>query len=148
AGKPRRLKRKFSDFLLRYTRDITLAVVEAKSDRPAIIGRAEGYEVPYLDPAYRPTTVVPGTGQSVLGKGEQDIYVSRGHFMLRPAAGGLLLVKGAPRAGGGIRPPLNGTRLLAPVRRAMGPGEEYLIERGMAAVVHLPNGTRVRIDSR
>jgi type I restriction enzyme, R subunit len=33
AGKPRRLKRKFTDFLLRYSRDITLAVVEAKSDR-------------------------------------------------------------------------------------------------------------------
>src|SRR5438132_319198 len=33
AGKPRRLKKKFSDFLLRYTRDLTLAVVEAKSDR-------------------------------------------------------------------------------------------------------------------
>jgi type I restriction enzyme R subunit len=33
AGKPRRLKKKFSDFLLRFTRDITLAVVEAKSDR-------------------------------------------------------------------------------------------------------------------
>jgi type I restriction enzyme R subunit len=33
GGKPRRLKKKFSDFLLRYTRDITLAVVEAKSDR-------------------------------------------------------------------------------------------------------------------
>lgn len=39
AGKPRRLKKKFSDFLLRYTRDITLAVVEAKSDkRPAADG--------------------------------------------------------------------------------------------------------------
>lgn len=36
AGKPRRLKKKFSDFLLRYTRDVTLAVVEAKSNkRPA-----------------------------------------------------------------------------------------------------------------
>lgn len=33
AGKPRRLKKKFSDFLLRFTRDITLAVIEAKSDR-------------------------------------------------------------------------------------------------------------------
>src|SRR5207253_6302593 len=33
GGKPRRLKKKFSDFLLRYTRDITLGVVEAKSDR-------------------------------------------------------------------------------------------------------------------
>jgi type I restriction enzyme R subunit len=36
AGKPRRLKKKYADFLLRYTRDITLGVVEAKSDkRPA-----------------------------------------------------------------------------------------------------------------
>lgn len=36
GGRPRRLKKKFSDFLLRYTRDITLAVVEAKSNkRPA-----------------------------------------------------------------------------------------------------------------
>lgn len=33
GGKPRRLKRKFSDFLLRLSRDITLAVVEAKSDQ-------------------------------------------------------------------------------------------------------------------
>lgn len=33
GGKPRRLKGKFSDFLLRYTRDITLAVVEAKSNK-------------------------------------------------------------------------------------------------------------------
>src|SRR5436309_4435796 len=33
GGKPRRLKKKFSDFLLRYTRDLTLGVVEAKSDR-------------------------------------------------------------------------------------------------------------------
>lgn len=29
GGKPRRLKKKYSDFLLRYTRDITLGVVEA-----------------------------------------------------------------------------------------------------------------------
>lgn len=36
AGKPRRLKKKYSDSLLRYSRDLTLAVVEAKSDkRPA-----------------------------------------------------------------------------------------------------------------
>lgn len=36
GGKARRLKQKFSDFLLRFNRDITLAVVEAKSDkRPA-----------------------------------------------------------------------------------------------------------------
>lgn len=36
GGQARRLKKKFSDFLLRFNRDITLAVVEAKSDkRPA-----------------------------------------------------------------------------------------------------------------
>ena len=36
GGKPKRLKRKIADFLLRYTRDVTLGVVEAKSDtRPA-----------------------------------------------------------------------------------------------------------------
>ncbi len=45
AGKPRRLKKKFSDFLLRYTRDITLAVVEAKSDkRPAGDGLQQSKE--------------------------------------------------------------------------------------------------------
>jgi len=33
GGKPRRLKKKYADFLLRYTRDITLGVVEAKSDK-------------------------------------------------------------------------------------------------------------------
>lgn len=32
GGKPRRLKRKVADFFLRFTRGITLAVVEAKSD--------------------------------------------------------------------------------------------------------------------
>jgi type I restriction enzyme R subunit len=36
AGRPRRQKKKITDFLLRYRRDVTLAVVEAKSDkRPA-----------------------------------------------------------------------------------------------------------------
>jgi len=33
GGKPKRLKKKIADFLLRYTRDITLGVVEAKSDK-------------------------------------------------------------------------------------------------------------------
>lgn len=33
GGKPVRLKKKIADFLLRYTRDITLGVVEAKSDQ-------------------------------------------------------------------------------------------------------------------
>jgi type I restriction enzyme R subunit len=47
GGKPRRLKKKFSDFLLRYTRDLTLAVVEAKSDRrPAGDGLQQAAPLP------------------------------------------------------------------------------------------------------
>jgi type I restriction enzyme R subunit len=34
GGLPKRLRKKFSDFLLRYTRDITLAVVDATPDGP------------------------------------------------------------------------------------------------------------------
>jgi hypothetical protein len=108
-------------------------------DRPLIIGRAEGGQVPYLDPAYRPTTVLPGTGQTVLqdGGAGTDLVVSRGHLMIHTAAGGLWLVNGVPRRGGGIRPPVNGTWLLAPVRRRMEPGEPYLIETGSAVDVWL-----------
>jgi len=45
GGKPKRLKKKIADFLLRYTRDITLGVVEAKSDkRPAGDGLQQAKE--------------------------------------------------------------------------------------------------------
>lgn len=45
GGKPKRLKKKIADFLLRFTRDITLAVVEAKSDkRPAGDGLQQAKE--------------------------------------------------------------------------------------------------------
>ena len=105
--------------------------------------------MPYLDPAYRPTTVVPGTGQSVLGAGaEADNWVSRGHFMLRADVGGILFVNGVPKRGGGIRPPMNGTWLLQPESRPLGPGEEYLIAHGTAVEIALPNRTTVRIDAR
>src|SRR5437588_6050308 len=68
-------------------------------DRPVIIGRFEGREVPYLDPAYLPTAVMPGTGQRILRSGGQghDLAVSRGHFMLRATAGGIVLINGVPR---------------------------------------------------
>jgi hypothetical protein len=124
--------------------------LQIEPDRPLIIGRAEGGQVPYLDPAYRPTTILPGTGQTVLqhgGKGT-DLVVSRGHFMIRAAAGGLLLVNGVPKRGGGIRPPMNGTWLLAPVRRTLEPGEPYLIENGSAIEVRLPNGSHLQIEAR
>lgn len=116
-------------------------------NRPVIIGRAEGYPVPYLDPAYRPTAVVPGTGESVLlsGGGRKDTVVSRGHFMLRAAGRGILLVNGVPGVGGGIRPPTNWTLLVSPLCRKLGPGEEYLIEGGDAVILELPNGARLQI---
>jgi hypothetical protein len=124
--------------------------VRISPDRPVIVGRAEGHEVPYLDPAYRPTRVVPGTGQSVMRQDgtDHDIVVSRGHFMLRADPGGVVFVNGVPRRGGGLRPPMNGTWLLAPIRRMLDPEEAYLIEHGRAAVFYLPNGAEIRIDAQ
>ena len=118
-------------------------------DSPVVVGRSHGHVPPYLDPAYRPTRIVPGTGQAVLHSGGYgtDICVSRAHFMLRGVSRGILFVNGVPRRGGGIRPPLNGTRLVAPEGRALSPGEEYLIQSGAAMVVRLPNGTELRIDA-
>ena len=118
-------------------------------DSPVIVGRSNGESPEYLDPAYRPTRMVPGTGQAVLHSGGYgtDICVSRAHFMLLGVSRGILFVNGVPRRGGGIRPPLNGTRLVAPEGRVLSPGEKYLIESGTAMVVLLPNGTELRIDA-
>jgi hypothetical protein len=76
-----------------------------------------------------------------------DIYVSRGHFMLRAASRGIILVNGVPRRGGGLRAPRNGTMMVIPQRRLMGEGEEFLIESGAKAIVVLPNGSRVEINA-
>ncbi len=118
-------------------------------DSPLVVGRSDGWSPEYLDPAYRPTTIVPGAGQAVLHSGGYgtDICVSRAHFMIRGVPGGILFVNGVPRRGGGIRPPRNGTRLVVPEGRGLSPGEEYLIESGTAMVVRLPNGTEIRIDA-
>jgi hypothetical protein len=115
-----------------------------------IVGRQEGRRVHYLDPAYLPTQVVPETGQSVLLSGGQgdDVYVSRGHFMLRGVAAGVVLTNGVPRAGGGIRPPVNGTWIVTPVSRKLEPGEEVLIERGTVLVIWLPNRCVIQIVAR
>ena len=56
-----------------------------------------------------------------------DIRVSRDHFMLRAVSGGICLVKGVPQRGGGIRVPYNGTWLLAPERRPLGPAKNGFI---------------------
>ncbi len=118
-------------------------------DSPVVVGRSDGWPPEYLDPAYRPTRIVPGTGQAVLHSGGHgtDNCVSRAHFMLRGVPGGILFVNGVPRRGGGIRPPRNGTWLVAPEGRGLSPGEEYLIESATAMAVRLPNGTEIRIDA-
>jgi hypothetical protein len=128
-------------------RSQTEYAIRLMPDSPVVVGRYHGRVPPYLDPAYRPTNIVPGTGQAVLHSGGYgtDNCVSRAHFMLRGVSRGILFVNGVPRRGGGIRPPLHGTRLVAPEGRVLSPGEEYLIESGTAMVVRLPNGTELRI---
>ncbi|HEX5103114.1 MAG TPA: hypothetical protein VFV87_04855 [Pirellulaceae bacterium] len=125
-------------------------VLQLAPGQIAVIGRAHGREVPYLDPAYRPTSLVPGTGETILrGDGDRrDLTVSRGHFMLSAHPAGLLLTNGVPRRGGGVRPPMNGTLLLGPIQRSMAPGEEQKVPYGSAIVLQLPNGTQVRIEAR
>ena len=128
----------------------TSVQLHLEPDQPVVIGRAEGREVPYLDPAYRPTRVVPGTGQPVVRSDSEgkDAYVSRGHFTLKGSFRGLLLINGVPRKGGGIRPPTNWTCLYDRNDwRVMDPGEEFLIEHQQSAVLYLPNGTTVRISA-
>jgi hypothetical protein len=131
------------------TRSQTEYDLRLSPDSPVIVGRSDGWSPEYLDPAYRPTRIVPGTGQAVLHSGGYgtDKCVSRAHFMLLGVSRGILFVNGVPRRGGGIRPPRNGTRLVAPEGRVLSPGEKYQIESGTAMVVRLPNGTELRIDA-
>ncbi len=110
---------------------------------PVIIGRQQGNAVPYLDPAYTSTPVLPMTGESILAvvPADNNKFLSRGHFMMRGSGQGIVLTNGVPQKGGGIRPPINGTHLLAPEDRELLPGEEYLIETGEGILIRLPNGT-------
>lgn len=122
-------------------------LLKLSPDCPAVIGRSDGPRPPYLDPTYCPTRIVPGTDQSVVQSSSMgpDVNVSRAHFMLRGNAQGIMLTNGVPRLGGGIRPPMNGTWIVAPEWRCMEPGEDYQIEHGAAVSIHLPNRVVVRI---
>jgi hypothetical protein len=116
-----------------------------------VVGRAApDHTVPYLDPAYRSTTLLPDSNQSVLhGNDPTDIWVSRAHFTLRGApAGGVVFTNGVPAVGGGIRPPTNRTKLLAPIVRYLEPGEEMLIACGEAVAIRLPNGCTLQLRAR
>jgi hypothetical protein len=110
-----------------------------------VIGRQNGGALAYLDDSYVPTPIVPNTGQSVLANSQKDIYVSRGHFMLRGSAQGIVLINGVPDRDGGVRPPTNWTYLLSPEHRLMEKAEEYLVERGTDARIQLPNGASIVI---
>jgi hypothetical protein len=123
--------------------------VQLQPGKPIVVGRQEGGEVPYLDPGYLPTHILPDTGHSVLthSSSGRDGWVSRGHFLLKAVPDGVVLLNGVPRRGGGVRPPLNGTWLVEPQRRRMDEGEEYLIRKGDAARIELPNGVRVLIHA-
>jgi hypothetical protein len=116
-------------------------------DCPVVIGRCENITPPYLDPAYRPTRIVPGTAQPIAQSNYEgpDVALSRAHFMLRGNPGGIVLTNGVPHVEGGIRPPTNGTWILQPTQRQMDPGEEYLIEHGASVSLFLPNRAVVQI---
>jgi hypothetical protein len=105
-----------------------------------VVGRAKPQQdVPYLDPAFRATQLLPDSNQTVLtGDKKTDNYVSRAHFAIRGTAGGVVVTNGVPHVGGGIRPPTNGTWLVAPVR-LLDPGEEVFIASGEMIAIWLPN---------
>ena len=111
-------------------------------ERSVVIGRQEGGRIEYLDRRYRPTQILPNTDRRVVksvGQDSRDLCVSRGHFMLKGSTRGIVFLNGVPRVGGGVRPPMNGTEMLAPDRRTMMQGEELLIDRGSAITIRLPN---------
>lgn len=116
-------------------------------DRPAIIGRSNGYPVPYLNPAYVASNLLPGTQQSILSGEVADRCVSRAHFMLRANPAGIVLINGVPHIGGGLRSPMNGTRLVEPEHRSLAPEEELLIARGTFVVLELPNYNVIRVEA-
>jgi hypothetical protein len=120
-------------------------------EKLVVVGRAgPEHAVPYLDPAYRATTFLPDSNQSVLhGNDPSDICVSRAHFTLRGAPGGaVVFTNGVPRLGGGIRPPTNRTWLVSPTARLLGPGEEVLIDCGEAVSIRLPNRCVLQLKAR
>lgn len=120
--------------------------LEINCNQHVVIGRQQGGTVEYLDPRFQPTRFMPNSVQALPLRGDEtDRWVSRGHLMLQARSGGILLINGVPRPGGGIRPPVNRTFMLRPDHRYLKPGEEFLIETGKTARIRLPNGTVLSI---
>jgi len=128
----------------------SLIKLQLQPGQQVVIGRQEGGELEYLDPRFTPTQIVPQTGRPILAHhgAEQDMFVSRGHFMLCGARGGIVLTNGVPRRGGGIRPPRNWTKLLYPEQRLLTPAEELWIGPGDMARISLPNDTVISIQAQ
>jgi hypothetical protein len=123
--------------------------LQLQPEQTVVIGRQEGGRIEYLDPRYQPTQMLPNSTRRVVTTVDRgtDRCVSRGHFMLRGLAQGILFVNGVPRRGGGIRPPRNGTEMLAPNHRHMDQGEEYVIDKGTALTIRLPNRTVILLGA-
>jgi hypothetical protein len=123
-----------------YTLDLALG-------EGVVIGRQEGGQTEYLDPNYQPTQLMPGSLKPIVTSPREgkDIGVSRGHFMLKGSAKGIILVNGVPRRGGGIRPPVNWTWMLEPDHRLIEKAEEVLIQRGTHLKIRLPNDAVILI---
>ena len=130
------------------TRSQTEYDLRLSPDSPVIVGRSDGWSPEYLDPAYRPTRMVPGTGQAVLHSGGNgtDHCVSRAHFMLLGVSRDTLRQR-CSSAGRGNSTTAQRDAVGRAERRVLSPGEKYQIESGTAMVVQLPNGTELRIDA-
>ena len=116
-------------------------------DAPVVIGRQFDGEGPYPDPRYQPSPIIPGEAHAVLQRDgtRNGLCVSRAHFSLHSHPAGMVVVNGVRCRGGGIRPPRQGTQLLAPQSRMLQRSEELVIERGAQITISLPNGTRLTI---
>jgi hypothetical protein len=122
--------------------------LQLRPEQGVVIGRQEGGRISYLDPRWRPTQLIPDSGRRVVQSNASegpDNWVSRGHFLLKSSHLGIVFVNGVPRDGGGIRPPTNGTEMLAPESRRMEQGEEFLIDRGAEITIRLPNRTVLQL---
>jgi hypothetical protein len=111
-------------------------LLQLQHDQTVVIGRQEGGRTPYLDPHYLPTRLLPNTGVAVVGSkpSREDSLVSRAHFMLKGAAGGIRFINGVPQRGGGIRVPINGTWLIGDELEWMRDAREVEIRRGDGCV--------------
>lgn len=119
--------------------------LQLEPDKPIVLGRQNGGDVPYLQKGYRPSNTMPGTNAPIT---QSDETVSRAHFQLIARADGSIdFVNGVPGRDNQLRAPTNGTTLLAPENRSLNPGEIYNIAAGQAAKLKLGATTIILISA-